>query len=146
MNTATSGLGFRHPKLRCESCRVLGISAREAFPALSMPGAEEPGWSGRCLRYEAGFLAQEEQAEQREVVVLGQVHRHGTGHFHIPTCHISLCADLWAGVQVSAPSFALQDPKAHLPVFLACTQLPTHFSYIPFSGGSSFYPYCYYDP
>lgn len=57
-----------------------------------------------------------------------------------------LCAECWVRVRVSAPSFALQDPTAHLLISLACTQLPTQLSYIPFSGASSFYPHCYYDP
>lgn len=61
------GIGYlklRVPSLRRESCRVPGISVREAFSTPSMPRASKPGQSRWCLRYEAGFLAQEEQAEQ----------------------------------------------------------------------------------
>lgn len=126
MNTAISGLGFQYPKLRvpslrCESCRVPGISVREAFPAPSMPRVRRLQRSGQCLRYEAGFLAQEEQAEQRKVMVLGQVRRQATGYLHVPRCHISLFADLWARVRVSASSLLCRIPK-HICLF----PLPLH--------------------
>lgn len=102
------------PLPRCESCRVPNIFARDAC-LHKVPG----DWNrGQCLRYEAGFQAEEEQAEQKDIGTGTDV---SAGHRHS-----YVISDF---VLTSSPEWGCQDLKGHLIISLACTQLPSHLSF-----------------
>lgn len=111
------------PLPRCERFRVPNIFARD----LSTPRTRELRHRGQRLRYEAGFWAQEEQAEQKEIGTGTDVSA-GHRHFHVPRHHVRLRANLQPRVRMPGS----QRTFDHFP-FLYTTAKPPFFS-----SGSSF--------